>query len=120
MCRSGMQGYKIILAGVYLDVAKCNLGKVYKLKPVLPAVFLICASNLRGGHPWNLKGRITCAWLRANTVDHCLPFFADSFSRCELLQINSGFAKFFEQIFVDSGPIPSHPLVVKVGKYGKW
>ena len=44
------------------NVAKCNLGEV-KLKPMLPAVFLICASNLWGEPPWNLQGRITCAWL---------------------------------------------------------
>ena len=78
-------------AQLFLHVAKCNLGEV-KLEPMLPAVFLVCASNLWGGHPWNLHGRITCAWLRANTVDHRLPICADSFSHCESLQINSAFA----------------------------
>ena len=75
----------------FSNVAKCNLGEV-KLEPVLPAVLLICASNLRGGHRWNLQGRIACARLRVNTVDRSLPIFADSFSRCESLQINSAFA----------------------------
>ena len=39
---------------------------------MLPAVLLInfSASNLWGGHPWNLQGQIACAWLQANTVDH--------------------------------------------------
>ena len=64
------------------------LGEV-KLESMLPAVLLICASNLWSGHPWNLQGRITCAWLPANTADHRLPIVADSFSRCESLQINS-------------------------------
>ena len=74
-----------------LYVAKYNLGEV-KLEPKLPAVFLFCASNLWGGHPWNLQERITCASLRADTVDYHLPIFADSFSFCESLQINSAFA----------------------------
>ena len=53
-------------------------------------------------------------------MDHHLPIFADSFSQCESLQIISAFAYFFGQIFAHSGPVPFHPFVVKVGKYGKW
>lgn len=111
-----------------INVAKCDLGEV-KLKSMLPAVILICASNLLGGHLQYLQGRITCAWLQANTVDHHLPIFADSFSRCESLQINSAVVNRCRLIqrlltsfseFWDSGPFPSHPFVVKIGKYGQW
>ena len=51
--------------------SKCRSGKV-KLKPMLPAVLLICASYLCGGCPWNLQGLLTCPWLLANIVDPCL------------------------------------------------
>lgn len=39
------------------DVAKCNLGEV-KLKPMLPVVLLICASDLQGGHPCISRDRL--------------------------------------------------------------
>ena len=73
-----------------LYVAKCNLGNLgeAKLEPMLPAVLLICASNLRGRHPWNLQGRISCAWLRPNTADHRLPIFGDLFSLCIVVSAN--------------------------------
>lgn len=39
----------VLMLREWYYVAKCNLG-VVKLKPILPAVLLICASNLGNGH----------------------------------------------------------------------
>ena len=80
---------KHLLFVTWLNALKARLNSSQCCQRSCSFVQVVCSGL---GHPWNLQGRITCDWLRANSVDHHLPIFANSFSRCESLQINSAFA----------------------------
>ena len=62
--------YNFCMAHGQFNGAKCNLGEV-KVEPMLPAVFLVCASNQRGRHPWNLQGRVLSEHCRSSLANLC-------------------------------------------------